>query len=62
MTDSERLDWIENEIRKKGVFKAERYGMHWVKGFSCSSQHVKQYPDLRQMIDAMIDQSGIDRG
>ena len=59
MTDSERLDWIENEIRKNGLFSANRYVMHLIEGFSCSSQHISKHPDLRSMIDSMINTARI---
>lgn len=62
MSDKERLDWIESELLKNGVFEARRYGLHWISGFSISSQHTRQYPDLRIMIDNMIETSGATGG
>ena len=57
MNDSKRLDWLEAEIRQHGTVNFERYGKDWMRLFSVSSQHTKQKPDIRDLIDHAIELS-----
>ena len=54
MTDTERLDWLQAEIRKGTVADFNRHGQAWITLFTVSSQHTKPTETIREAIDLAI--------
>jgi len=54
MTDTERLDWLQEEIRKNSCAKFNRHGQAWIEVFTVSSQHTKPKETIREAIDLAI--------
>ncbi len=52
MTDTDRLNWLEKEIRQNGTVEFKGNDI-----FSVSSQWVKNTKDIRERIDAAIEKS-----
>ncbi len=52
MTDTDRLNWLEKEIRQNGTVEFKGNDI-----FSVSSQWVKNSKDIRERIDTAIERS-----
>lgn len=53
-TDTERLDWLQDEIRKNTVAEFKRHGQAWVRLFTVTSQHTPNKETIREVIDCAM--------
>lgn len=56
--DTDRINWIEGEVKKAGTVRFERHGREWINMFSITTQHTYQSPSIRQLIDQGIREAG----